>query len=74
MDLETVLTEIRTWPPADRLRLIEEVWDGLSDDLPFTDLTDDLQALLTRRMDALDADPANVLTWDQIESYVTQPR
>ena len=32
MDLKSVLTEVQAWPPEDRLRLIEEVWDGLSDE------------------------------------------
>ena len=30
MDLQSVLAEVGAWPAADRLRLIEEVRDGLS--------------------------------------------
>ena len=29
MDLQTVLTAVESWPAADRLRLMEEIWDGL---------------------------------------------
>lgn len=32
MDLKAVLTEVQTWPAEDRLRLIEELWDGLADE------------------------------------------
>jgi len=74
MDLKTVLTEVQTWPPEDRLRLIEEVWDGLSEEGSAFELTEELKDLLDRRLAALDADPGNVLTWDEIKAYVRRPR
>ena len=74
MDLKTVLTTVESWPAEDRLRLIEEVWDGLSDEGYEPELADDLKALLDRRLADLDADPGNVLAWDEIKSYVRRPR
>ena len=74
MDLKTVLAEVQSWPTEDRLRLIEVVWDGLSDQGYEPELTEDLKALLDRRVADLDADPGNVLTWDEIKSYVRRPR
>ncbi len=74
MDLKAVLTEVQSWPAEDRLRLIEEVWDGLSDEGYETELTEDLRDLLDRRLAALDADPGNVLTWEDIKAYVRRPR
>lgn len=74
MDLNTILNEVHRWPVEERLRLIEEVWDGLSDQGQDPELTEDLKALLDRRMAALDADPGDVMTWDQIKSYVKRPR
>ncbi len=74
MDLKTVLVEVQSWPVEDRLRLIEEVWDGLSDEGYELELTEDLKALLDRRLAALDADPGRVLTWDEIKSYVRRAR
>ncbi len=74
MDLNTILTEVHRWPVEERLRLIEEVWDGLADEGHDPELTEDLKALLDRRMAALDADPDDVLTWDEIRSYVRRPR
>jgi putative addiction module component (TIGR02574 family) len=73
MDLKAVLTEVQTWPPEDRLRLIEEVWDGLSEGLEF-ELTEELKDLLEHRLAALEADPGNVVTWDEIKAYVRRPR
>ncbi len=74
MDLKTVLTEIQSWPAQDRLRLIEEVWDRLSDEACEPELSDDLKDLLDRRLAALGSDPGNVVTWDQIKEYVRRPR
>jgi putative addiction module component (TIGR02574 family) len=74
MDLKAVLTEVQSWPPEDRLRLIEEVWDGLSDDGYEPELTEELKALLDRRLAALDADPSNVMTWEQVKAYARRPR
>jgi putative addiction module component (TIGR02574 family) len=74
MNLETVLTEVQAWPPEDRLRLIEEVWEGLSDELHDFELTDDLKALLDHRLAALDANPDDVVTWDEIKAHVRRPR
>lgn len=74
MDLTTVLAEVQSWPAADRLRLIEEVWDGLSDEGYEPELTEELKSLLDQRLDALDADPSNVLSWEQIKAHVRRPR
>ncbi|QEH38943.1 Putative addiction module component [Aquisphaera giovannonii] len=74
MDLESVLLEVQSWPPEDRLRLIERVWDGLSDQAEEPELTEELKSLLDRRLAALDSDPENVLTWDDIRAYVRRPR
>lgn len=74
MDLKAVLTEVQSWPPEDRLRLIEEVWDGLSDEGYEPELTEELKDLLDRRLAALDADPGNVVTWEEIKAYVRRPR
>ncbi len=65
MDLQTVLTAVDSWPAEDRLRLIEAVWDGLTEEGYEPALTEDLKALLDRRLAALDANSSDVLTWDE---------
>lgn len=75
MDLKAVLTEVQSWPLEDRLRLIEEVWDGLSDEEGSeVEPTEELKNLLDRRLEALNAEPDNVVTWDEIKTYVRRPR
>ncbi len=74
MDLKAVLSEVGTWPVEDRLRLVEEVWDGLHDERFEPELTEELKAKLDRRLAALDANPENVTTWEAIKEYVRRPR
>jgi putative addiction module component (TIGR02574 family) len=74
MDLMTVIREVGAWPVEDRLRLMEEIWEGLLDDGYEPELTDELKAKLDRRLAALDADPENGTTWDAIKEYVRLPR
>lgn len=74
MDLKAVLTEVQSWSAEDRLRLIEEVWDGLSDEGYEPELTEELKDLLDHRLAALDANPGDVLTWEEIRAYVRRPR
>lgn len=69
-----MLAEVQAWPAEDRLRLSEEVWDGLSDEDSQPGLTEDLKALLDRRLAALDADPGDVVTRDEIKAYARRPR
>jgi putative addiction module component (TIGR02574 family) len=68
MDLQTVLTEVQSWPVEDRLRLIEEVWDGLAEDGPQPELTEELKTLLDQRLDALDQNPDAVVPWESVEA------
>ena len=55
---------------ADRLALVQEIWDSLTatpDEVP---LTEAQKRELDRRLAELDANPKNVLTWEQIQAHV----
>ena len=68
MDLKAVLTEVQSWPAEDRLRLIEEVWDGLSDEGHEPQLSEELKDILDRRIEALDKNPDAVVPWEVVEA------
>jgi len=74
MDLMTVISEVGAWPVEDRLRLMEEIWEGLRDEGYEPELTEELRGKLDRRLDALNASPENVTTWDAIKEYLRRPR
>jgi putative addiction module component (TIGR02574 family) len=57
-------------PVADRLALLEEIWDSIAaapEELP---LTESQKQLLDRRLADLNANPDNVLTWEEIKARV----
>lgn len=68
MDLKSVLLEVQSWPAGDRLRLIEEVWDRLSEDGLAPETTAELTDLLDRRLAALDANPDAVVPWEVVKA------
>jgi len=74
MDVRTILNEVDTWPVEDRLQLMEQIWEGLDDQDKAPELTEDVKALLDRRVASLDANPENVMTWDANKEYVRRPR
>jgi len=74
MDYRSVLAEVESWPIDDRLRLLQEVWDRLVNENEDFELTDELQALLDRRLFELETTPEDVISWDEIKSFVRRPR
>ena len=74
MNLKTVVSEVGCWPVEERLQLLEEIWEGLGNQGHAPELTEDLKALLDRRLAALEANPGGVITWDEINDYVRRPR
>jgi putative addiction module component (TIGR02574 family) len=74
VDFDFGLAGVEAWPPEDRLRLIEEVWDGLSDVDREFELTEELKNLLDRRLAALGANPGDVVTWDEIKAFARRSR
>lgn len=63
--------DIRALPVAERLRLIEELWDSLdaeqADALPTPDWH---EAELDKRLDALDRDPSSGRPWDEVKADI----
>ncbi|MDG3007125.1 addiction module protein [Paludisphaera mucosa] len=68
MDLQAVLSEIRNWTVEDQLRLIEEVWDGLTDHDAEEGLAEDVKELLDRRIEASDKAPAAAIPWEEVQA------
>lgn len=61
-------------PVSDRLALMHEIWDSIAatpEDVP---LAQEQRQVLDRRLAELDADPDNVLTWEQIKEHVRGQR
>jgi putative addiction module component (TIGR02574 family) len=74
VNLETIVSEVECWPVDDRLELIERIWDGIDNQNDEPELTDELKALLDRRIAALEANPQAVTTWEAIKESVRRAR
>jgi len=53
---------------AERLALVEELWDSIAADTP---LTDAQRAELDRRLADHEANPYDVVSWEDIQSSIT---
>jgi putative addiction module component (TIGR02574 family) len=72
MDLATVLKAAEGLSVEDRRTLIARVEEGLPAIHP--ELTPELKAELDRRLADHAANPADVLTWEQVIASVARPR
>lgn len=69
--------ELRKLSLAERLELVEELWDSIAADCerePFP-LSDEQRADLERRLAEADADPAGGAPWDEVRERIrSRPR
>jgi putative addiction module component (TIGR02574 family) len=67
-----VLAEALKLSPSDRLQLIEELWDTLSEeDIP---ITPGERALLDARLADLEANPGDQSPWSEVKARLEQRR
>ena len=72
MDYQTALAAVESLPVADRVRLVEEVWDRLPpSEGPFV-LTDELKAELDRRIEELDRHPEDSVPWEDVYKELSE--
>jgi putative addiction module component (TIGR02574 family) len=54
----------------DRLALVQEIWDSIAEQPDLAPLSDEQKRVLDQRLADLDANPGNVMTWDEIKRSV----
>jgi putative addiction module component (TIGR02574 family) len=52
----------------ERIALVQVIWDSVAFDDDAPELSENQRKELQRRVDELDADPTNVLTWEEIKA------
>ena len=62
--------ELFKLPAAERLALLEELWDTLSEDDAALALTDEQRADLERRLTEADADPMGGAPWEEVRERI----
>jgi len=66
--MSTVRTEIRSLTVADRLRLLEEIWDSLAETLEAIPVTDAQRRELTRRRRSHARNPSAAKSWAEVRA------
>ena len=57
---------------AERLELVEELWDSIADEDKALELTDEQREDLERRLAEADADPAGGSPWEEVRERIRQ--
>jgi putative addiction module component (TIGR02574 family) len=67
IDYTTVIQAVDSWPVEDRLRLVESLWDRIVDAGEAPPLTETQRAELDRRLAAIEANPDDVASWEEVQ-------
>ena len=74
MDITTTLNQIMALSIQDRIRLVQSILDSIAAEQDYLDLTDSQKRELDRRIDDYEANPDNVLTWEEVKASVKARR
>jgi putative addiction module component (TIGR02574 family) len=70
MTVDDIIRHCETLPVAERISLVQALWDAIPGDDRPAPLTEDQRRVFARRLADLDANPDAVLTWEQIKARV----
>lgn len=70
MSADTLLQEAHRLSVAERLRLVEEIWDTIGDDPAALPLTAAQRAELDSRLADYEAHPAAGSTWEEVRGRI----
>ena len=65
MNINETLSELTSLPVTDRLRVVESLWDSIESDTPVS-ISLEQRDEINRRIEAHEANPGELLTWDQV--------
>ena len=64
------LEELRSLPVAERIQLVEDLWDSIAEDSRDFQLTGAQREELDRRLDDFDSNPAAGAPWEEVKSTI----
>lgn len=65
VDVVRTIEDLRSLSVDDRVRVVQAVWDSLPEQASAPTLAERAEEL-NRRVDAYEADPEDLLTWDEV--------
>lgn len=71
MDMKPIsLTDVLTLPVAERLKLVEAIWDSIAEFPEAIQLTPAQQAELDRRLDHYLSNPVSASPWPEVKARI----
>ena len=70
MNITTTLNQIITLSIQERIRIVQAILESIAAEQDYPDLTDFQKQELDRRIDDYEANPDNVLTWEEVKASV----
>ena len=70
MDSQTLLQEAKQLPPADRIALVEQIWDSIAERQAPIPMTDAQRQELDRRLAARQESPDAGKSWEETKSAI----
>ncbi len=70
MDITAALNEITALSVEDRIRLVQAIWDSIAAEQAYPDLTEVQKRELDRRITDYEANPDDILTWEEIKASI----
>ncbi|MEM7715893.1 MAG: addiction module protein [Cyanobacteria bacterium P01_A01_bin.68] len=70
MDITATLNEIVTLKVEDRIRLVQAIWDSIAAEEAYPKLTEEEKQEIDNRIAESDANPDNVMTWEEIKDSI----
>jgi putative addiction module component (TIGR02574 family) len=70
MDITATLNQIIELSIQDRIRLVQAILDSIATEQDYIELTDSQKQELDRRIDDYEANPDNVLTWEEVKASI----
>lgn len=63
MNIESIVSGFRELSPDEKIRLVQELWDQIADDVQRSPLTDSQRRLLNERLTDEERNPDDVEPW-----------
>ena len=72
--MNTIVADILELSVADRLQIVEDIWDSIAADAAALPLSEDLKTELDHRLNAYEKDPEEGVSWDELKGRLTRSK
>ena len=70
MSAGPIIETFRKYPPAEKVRLVQQLWDEIAQEAALLPLTESQRRLLDERIDQHEADPDDVESWKKARDHI----